>query len=335
MLSFRHDTIEVAKEKVRIEKPGEIMISSFLSRDPVEEFAVYLRRQGWTVTQALTYQTDSRILKAKNAASPRQAPNQLYEFLAKKTVRKLLRAILSGPQTREKLLRICHNEQELDKILADFEGDGFVKSIGKEWTRGPACAGIDSIGPTLEWLVAEWFRSRLLSPAQHGVCIAEVPRGGDLDVVGIVNDLRVWVECKTKKPQDLTEEELRWYLQRAYDFNPEMAVLLIDTNGPIEEPINVLNRICAEMKWKQQTLAGLASNERQRMQLEIFQRRYKKELWWGEGNRFVTNVVHTIEASLMAVLRLYHNEIRHYSSPGGPPEYAYDYVAGKVTKLED
>jgi hypothetical protein len=311
------------------------MISSFLSRDPLEEFAVSLRRQGWTVTQALTYKTDSRILKVNNAASPRQAPNQLYEFLAKKTVRKLLRAIISGPQTRERLLRICLDEQELDRILADFEVDGFAERIGEEWTRGSACAGIDSMGPTLEWLVAEWFRSRLLCPAQHGVCIAEVPRGGDLDVVAMVNNVRVWVECKTKKPQDLTEEELRWYLQRAHDFNPEMAVLLIDTNSSIEEPINVLNHICAEVKWKQQALAGPASNEQRRIQLETFGRRHKKELWWGEGNRFVTNVVHSIEASLMAVLRLYHNEIRHSSSPGGLPEYTFDYVAGTVTKREE
>lgn len=311
------------------------MISSFPSRDPVEEFAVYLRRQGWTVTQALTYQTDSRILKVNNPASPRQSPSQLYEFWARKTVRKLFRAILTLPQTREMLVRICHNEQELDKMLADFEEDGFAENTGKVWRRGPACADIDSLGPTLEWLVAEWFRSRLLCPALHGVCIAEVPRGGDLDVVAMVNDLRVWVECKTTKPQDLTEEELRWYLQRAQDFNPEMAVLLIDTNSPLEEPINVLNRICAQMQWKQQELSGQAAPERRRIQLDTFQRHHKKELWWGGGNRFVTNVVTTLEASLMAVLRLYHNDIRHYRSPGGPPKYAYDYVAGKVARVED
>src|SRR5262249_29478139 len=156
---------------------------------PLEEFAVSLRRQGWTVTHALTYQTDARVLKVKNPASPRQDQRRLYEFLARKTVRKLLRAILTGRQTRERLLRICLNEQELDQIVADFEVDGFAERSSNEWTRGPASAGIDSMGPTLEWLVAEWFRSRLLCPAQHGVCLAEVPRGGDLDVVAMVNDV--------------------------------------------------------------------------------------------------------------------------------------------------
>ncbi len=310
------------------------MLSSFFARESIEAFEVSLRRQGWTVTQALTYQTDARVLKVTNTASPRLSPSQLSEFLARKTVRKLLRAILTGPQTREKLLHICDQEQELDKILADFEADGFATNIGHQWTKGPACTGIDSLGPTLEWLVAEWFRSRLLSPAQHSVCIAEVPRGGDLDVVAMVNDLRIWVECKSKKPHDLTEEELRWYLQRAQDFQPEMAVLLIDTNSFIEEPVNVLNRICAEMQWKQHALSGPASRERGNIQLETFQHRHKRELWWGGGNRFVTNLVTTLEASLMAVLRLYHNEIRHFSSPGGPSEYAYDYVAGQVTRLE-
>src|ERR1051326_1056454 len=134
------------------EKPECSMSSSFLSRDPLEEFAVSLRRQGWTVTHALTYQTDARVLKVKHPASPRQDQSHLYEFLAKKTVRKLLRAIITSPQTREMLARICRNEQELDSILADFEVDGFAERIGKEWTRGPACAGIDSIGHTLEWV---------------------------------------------------------------------------------------------------------------------------------------------------------------------------------------
>ncbi len=311
------------------------MISTFFARDPVLEFEVYLRRQGWTVTQALTYETDSRVLKIRNSASPRQSPHQLYEFLARKTVRKLLRAILAGPQTREMLLRICHNEQDLDKILADFELDGFAIKSGNEWVKGPACVGIDNIGPTLEWLVAEWFRSTLLSPTQHGVCIAEVPRGGDLDVVAVLNNLRVWVECKSKKPQDLTEEELRWYLQRAHDFHPEMAVLLIDTNSSIEEPIKLLNRICADMEWKRRVLVDPTAKERPQPPEEIFQRRNKKELWWGGDNRFVTNVVNTIDASLMAVLRLYHNEVQHYIYPYGPPEYIFDYVAGQVSKLEE
>ena len=41
----------------------------------------------------------------------------------------------------------------------------------------------------------------------------------------------------------MKDADLRWYLERAHDLYLEKAVLLIDTDGPIDELIGWLNRI--------------------------------------------------------------------------------------------
>lgn len=301
------------------------------SKDPVKQFKIYLQRQGWTVTQALTQAGDPRVLRI-DSPSLLRLPDQLYEFLERKTTRKLLRALLTGPRTREQLLKICSNGDELDSLLARFVEEGIAIQQDGRWEKGSVCANLHDIGPTLEWMVAEWFRLKLDSPAQHGVTIAEVPKGGDLDVVALVNNLRVWVECKSGHPRSFTDDDLRLYLQRAHDFNPEMAVLLIDTDSSIDELIGRLNRICEDMQ--RQLLAYINPPAKDQPIADSFEPRYKKELWWSSRNRFVTNVVKSVDTSLLAVLRLYHSEIRHYIYLYGRPEYAFDYVNNRVTKLE-
>jgi hypothetical protein len=77
-----------------------------VSKDSVEEFKIYLNRQGWTVTGALTQESDPQVLRIGLPSLLRQ-PAQLYEFLARRTTRKILRALLLGPQTEESLKGIC------------------------------------------------------------------------------------------------------------------------------------------------------------------------------------------------------------------------------------
>jgi hypothetical protein len=76
------------------------------TKDPIREFKVYLRRQGWTVTQTLTQESDPQVLRF-GRETVLSLPDELFTFLERKTTRKLLRALMTGPQARETLLRIC------------------------------------------------------------------------------------------------------------------------------------------------------------------------------------------------------------------------------------
>jgi hypothetical protein len=308
------------------------VISTFFTRDPIVEFRALLARQGWTVTHAETFETDGRI--AKPVAGPRQAAHVFHPHLMDNTTRKVLRILLLDRASREDLLHVCSNEKRIDDILARLEEDGLIAQAGANWGKSAACGHIHDIGATLEWVVAEWFRSQLLSPALHGVTIKEVPHGGDLDVVAVVNDLRVWVECKAVNARHgVSKPDLRRFLQRAHDFNPEVAILLVDTDAQIDATIQALNYICAEMDRALGQAAGLSQSGTASPQA-TFQARRTNELWWGGANRFVTTVRRSIDTSLKAVLRLYHSDIRHYVYPyGGSPTYAYDFVAGTVTQL--
>jgi hypothetical protein len=308
------------------------VISTFFSRDPIVEFTALIARQGWTVTHAETFESDGRI--AKPISGPRQAAHVFHPQLMDNTMRKVLRILLLDPASREDLLRVCSNGKRLDGILAQLEEDGLIAHDGTKWGKSAACSHVHDIGATLEWVVAEWFRSQLLSSALHGVTVKEVPNGGDLDVVAVVNDLRVWVECKAVNARHgVSEPDLRWFLQRAHDFNPEVAILLMDTDARVDSTIQTLNSICAEMDGAFRQASGLPQSGTAAPQA-TFQVRRANQLWWGGANRFVTTVRQSIDTSLKAVLRLYHSEIRHYVYPyDGAPNYAFDYIAATITKV--
>ena len=302
-----------------------------------DDFRVMLRRQGWHLIACKPLYTDPEVIAIRQTESPRNiatGDRAFHEFLGDTIIRKLLRAILARPRTRQELLQHCSNEQKLDQVVAILEQDGLITRELGSWKKGPECTAIDNIGPTLEWYVAEWFRTQLQVPARHGVQLEEVGQWGDLDVIAFVNDVRVMVECKSARPDDISEDELRYFLQRAAVFNPEIAVLLIDTESPIAKPIEILNAIYLDLAWKDARLSNPSLPENAQLDApRIEPQPNSKGLYWGARNIYVTNVRHSIDASLSAVLRLYHARIRHLSFAGG--DNIWNFVTGTVSKLEE
>lgn len=278
-----------------------------------DDFEVLLLRDGWTLIGCKPLYTDPEVLairKARHPLSVERGPQAWHALLGDTTFRKLLRAILNRPRSTEQLLRICGDARRLDGYLAWLEQGDLVVREDDQWTRGPGCGTIDNIGPTLEWYVAEWYRSRLSAPARHGVKLKEVLRGGDLDIVAFMGDIKVMVECKTSKPTAVSETELRWFLQRAHEFDPEIALLLIDTDSDISVVVERLNGI----------LGG--TEPAIKPDLEA------KDLYWGVRNIFVTNVRKDIETSLLAAHRLYSTHVRHMLILWSEERVIRDYVSG-------
>jgi hypothetical protein len=259
-------------------------------------FDLMLRRQGWYLIRHKPIYTDPKVIRIprrETSNGSEYGENAFYELFGENTFRKLLRHVFFHKVcTHDELERICSSEQKLTKYLTFMIEQGLIIQEGNTWKKGPSYKHIDNLGPTLEWYVAEWFRSWLQVPARHGVAIKDVADGGDLDVVAFVDGIRILVECKSGSPSQIHETDITLFLRRAADFNPEIAVLLIDTESRIDQQIDMLNRL---------RTGGdpLSPQDTQ------------KNLYWGARHIYVTNTKNGIGESLSAVLRLYYSKIRH------------------------
>jgi hypothetical protein len=56
------------------------------------------------------------------------------------------------------LLQVCPDEVVLDTTLTFLHEQQMLLERSHAFAKGPALAGIDNLGHTLEWWCAEWFR---------------------------------------------------------------------------------------------------------------------------------------------------------------------------------
>jgi hypothetical protein len=267
-----------------------------------DHFEIMLRRQGWHLACHKPVQIDPKVIRlpyshetgSTNGSNGAAHENNIfYTMFGDNTFRKLLRHIFFHKQcSYDDLKGMCGSDQKLSKYLSFMTIHELIVQNGELWEKGPAYKEIDNIGPTLEWYVAEWFRSWLQVPARHSVAIRDVADGGDMDVVAFVDGIRVMVECKSGSPSQINETDIKLFLRRAADFNPEIAILLIDTESRIDRQIEMLNRL---------RTGGdplTAQDERHR-------------LYWGARHIYAINARMSIADTLSSVLRLYFSRIRH------------------------
>ena len=155
---------------------------------------------------------------------------------------------------------------------------------------------------------------------------------GDLDVVAFNGDAEIYVECKSGAPSQIGEGELRHFLQRAWEFNPEIALLLLDTTSPIPDHlIDRLNTIYYDLDTQEAMLGdGTALHTPGEAPHLEPQPRYGSNLYWGARNIYVTNVRKSIVDSLMRVHRHDFGEARHRTQ--WFPKYRWDFVKGTVDR---
>lgn len=99
------------------------------------------------------------------------------------------------------------------------------------WTRGPALTSIFNMGATLEWCVQAHFQRRHQAVARRCVHFKEWEAFGlnDLDVLTFIDDLVIFLECKSSSA--ITLGQLTRFVKRARAFPADVALLLIDTQS--------------------------------------------------------------------------------------------------------
>lgn len=309
-------------------------------------FYVALRRRGWHLTSVAPVYDDPNVIRWRVpfiSAIDEWESAGFYDAFGDNTFRKVLRAIIGSvqPRTWAQLHSICGNEKKLNGILGYLIASGIAEIVGDDnsWMKGLEYQHINNIGTTLEWYVAEWFRRELQAPARHGVTLKEVHQGGDLDVIAFVNDICVFVECKTSKPSDISETEIRWFLQRAHDFGPDIAVLLIDTDSPITKPVRLAAQIARELDWLENhpEATKLPAEIREGLvtsgALDGYSVAGYRHLYCIGHNAFITGVPESVDTSLSNALRFYYSYLRHQLIFPTPLEW--DFVNGTVRTSGD
>jgi hypothetical protein len=88
---------------------------------------------------------------------------------------------------------------------------------------------ITSFGPTLEWYVAELLRREFGAEALWGVKFRRPNVGGDYDVLAKLDGSLLYIEVKSSPPKQVTDSDVRAFLDRVQDLSPEFSVFLMDT----------------------------------------------------------------------------------------------------------
>lgn len=157
--------------------------------------------------------------------------NKFREFYGRASFRKLVRQITSGggSATLEQLVQTAGGR--VDEYV------GLLQQLGvAELTNGTVVLTrhIDNVGPTLEWYVADVLKTDYEGSSEWSVKLTG-GRYGDYDVLGWLPPTLVYVETKSSDPRDVSDGELKNFLQRGVELVPELAILMVDTDDDLEQ----------------------------------------------------------------------------------------------------
>ncbi|MGQ9694193.1 MAG: hypothetical protein ACUVWV_05550 [Thermodesulfobacteriota bacterium] len=86
-----------------------------------------------------------------------------------------------------------------------------------------------SLGPTLEWFMAEVLKREFYCPAIFGLRCKGSRHGGDYDVVASLEGKLLYLEVKSSPPKNIAGDEVHEFLSRVKDLSPQIALFFVDT----------------------------------------------------------------------------------------------------------
>jgi hypothetical protein len=162
--------------------------------------------------------------------------DEYYRMLHKYSFRLFLRDVIKYQDffTLKNVTRYSTSKVTKDYIKY-LSGIGLARrsNNGYMLTKQP----VKSFGETLEWYIAEVFRREFSSEAIWGVKFKRPKIGGDYDVIAKFDGSLFYVEVKSSPPKQIYDSEIAAFLDRVFDFSPEIAVFLIDTELRMKDKI--------------------------------------------------------------------------------------------------
>jgi len=162
---------------------------------------------------------------------------QFYDLFKRYSFRLFLREVLnrkggfrvsevvrySSPETGRKYLRSL-----LDLGLAEC-----LK--GRVYRLRPLLTA--SLGPTLEWFMAEVLRKEFACPAFYGLRCKGTRFGGDYDVIASLEGHLLYMEVKSSPPKNIEGDEIHEFVSRLEDLIPHLAFFFVDTELRLKDKI--------------------------------------------------------------------------------------------------
>lgn len=250
---------------------------------------------------------------------------QVHEFLRlfnKAAFRKLIRQVALGTYgiTMERLREIAPNRaDEYVNFLVNL--DMAVLSGGQVGLK----RGIDNIGPTLEWYVADVCEREFEGSAEWSVKL-EGGRYGDYDVLAWLPPSLIYIETKSSRPSEVSDNDLKRFLQRGIDLAPELAVLLIDTEDDLEKT-GLLGRLFEVMLPTVRLASGIQDTKWQPEKPFIALQPSYPGVSFGYFRFYVTNSQPSIKRQLQRCLGHYNKNVKGHVFFGGEP---VNFVTGEL-----
>jgi hypothetical protein len=166
-----------------------------------------------------------------------EAQNRFYELFKKYSFRLFLREVLNhrGPFRVRDVVRYSSPETG-GKYLGALEELGLVERLEGQNYRLPEPSP-KSLGPTLEWFMAEVFRREFSCPAFYGLRCKGTRFGGDFDVVSALESRFIYMEVKSSPPKNIAGDEVHEFFGRLEDLKPHLAFFFVDTELRLKDKI--------------------------------------------------------------------------------------------------
>ncbi len=162
---------------------------------------------------------------------------KFYELFKRYSFRLFLREILlrKGGFRVPEVVRFSSPETGR-KYLHSLIDLGLVESAGgRSYHLRPLPTS--SLGPTLEWFMAEVLRKEFSCPVLYGLRCKGTRYGGDFDVIASLEGRLVYMEVKSSPPKNIEGDEVHEFLSRLQDLIPHLALFFVDTELRLKDKI--------------------------------------------------------------------------------------------------
>jgi hypothetical protein len=209
-----------------------------MSGEVPEAIRLALRRRGITLRPE-DGGTDDLLITTLPAAQQDRMYAEMQRYSFRLVLRDVLRLGSEGPLEPGMLTRHASLGAVLEHLAA-MQELSLVRPLPGPDGRFELLAQASTLGPTLEWLVAEIFAREL------GFCVAwSLPlrggtTGGDLDVVALAEGLLLVVEVKSGPPRHLNRSHVGAFLDRVQALAPHGAIFFEDTELRMADKVVVL-----------------------------------------------------------------------------------------------
>ncbi len=196
-----------------------------------------LRIRGYFITESCSL---NRVILPKRKDD--EIYEKYYQLLFYYRFRRLLSDLIQVKNSGIINLELLLTKWKWEEISEYFEfliSSGILEKIEDKFYF--TFYNLDNFGETLEWFVAQILKKEFSIPTLWGVKLLDISRGGDFDVLGLIESYLLYIECKTSPPNNVRLRDLWEFLRRREVLGSQLTIFLIDTTLKVEK--NIIDNI--------------------------------------------------------------------------------------------